>query len=226
MPGISQRLAGIRERMSLAAGRSNRSPDELTLLAVSKTFPASSVQEALNAGQLDFGESRQQEAAGKVEVLPKEIRWHFIGKLQRNKVRKVLADFGCLHSVDSLKLAAHIDRIAGEDDRHPEVFLEVNLAGEENKGGFLVDEIHRDLAKLAALENLSIRGLMVIPPAVDEPEQARAWFVKARELRDELRQESGLDLPDLSMGMSGDFEVAIEEGATIVRVGSAIFGGR
>lgn len=226
MLGISERLCGIRERISLAAARSNRSPGEVALLAVSKTFPASAVDEAYKAGQVDFGESRQQEAEGKVAALSKEIRWHFIGKLQRNKVRKVLADFRFVHSVDSLKLASHINRIAGEDDRHPEVFLEVNLAGEENKGGFLVDEIHRDLPALAALGNLSIRGLMVIPPAVDEAEQARPWFVKARELRDELRQASDLDLPDLSMGMSGDFEVAIEEGATIVRVGSAIFGGR
>lgn len=226
MSGVSERLSGIRERMSLAAARSGRASDKMVLLAVSKTFPASSVQQAFDAGQLDFGESRQQEAVGKIEALPSEIRWHFIGKLQRNKVRKVLADFGWLHSVDSLKLATHIDRIACEEQRHPKIFLEVNLAGEDNKSGFLKDEIRRDLSALVSLENFSIRGLMVIPPAVDDSEQARRWFVLARELRDELRRESGLSLPDLSMGMSGDFEVAIEEGATIVRVGSAIFGGR
>lgn len=226
MAAIVERLSGIRERMSLACLKAGRKPEDVLLLAVSKTFPASCVQEAFDSGQLHFGESRQQEAAGKVAQLPHEICWHFIGKLQRNKVRKVLADFDWLHSVDSLKLASHIDRISGEEGKHPKVFLEVNLAGEESKGGFQVDELRREMATLAQLSNVSIQGIMVIPPAVDDAEESRPWFVKARELQAELRKESGLELPHLSMGMSGDFEVAIEEGSTIVRVGSAIFGGR
>lgn len=226
MAGIAEGLGAIRERMALACQRSGRNPKEVALLAVSKTFPASCVGEAFEAGQVDFGESRQQEASGKIAELPGEIRWHFIGKLQRNKVRKVIAEFGCLHSVDSLKLAKHIDRIAGEEGKHPRVFLEVNLAEEENKGGFHLDELRNEIGDLAGLAHLSIQGLMVIPPAVEDPESARPWFVKVRELRDELAKTSGLDMPGLSMGMSGDFEVAIEEGSTIVRVGSAIFGGR
>ncbi|MFC7339053.1 YggS family pyridoxal phosphate-dependent enzyme [Haloferula chungangensis] len=226
MAAIAERLSDIRERVSLACLMVERKPEDVLLLAVSKTFPASCVQEAFESGQVHFGESRQQEAAEKVAQLPAEICWHFIGKLQRNKVRKVLADFDWLHSVDSLKLAGHIDRIAGEEGKRPKVFLEVNLAGEENKGGFQVDELRREMDALAQLSNLSLQGIMVIPPAVDDPEMSRPWFIQARELQAELREESGLELPHLSMGMSGDFEVAIEEGSTIVRVGSAIFGGR
>jgi PLP dependent protein len=226
MVSIAERLGAIRELVSLACRRVGRDPKEVLLLAVSKTFPASSVRDAYDCGQVHFGESRQQEAGEKIEQLPREICWHFIGQLQRNKVRKVLADFDWLHSVDSLKLAKHIDRIAGEEGKRPKVFLEVNLAGEENKGGFQLDELWQDLAALSSLDHLSIQGVMVIPPAVDDAEESRAWFVKARELQGELREKSGLELPQLSMGMSGDFEVAIEEGSTIVRVGSAIFGGR
>jgi PLP dependent protein len=226
MASVAERLSGIQDRVSLACSKCGRSPDEVRLLAVSKTFPSELIQEAFDAGQLDFGESRQQEAAEKVGSLPSEICWHFIGKLQRNKARKVLSDFKVLHSVDSLKLASHIDRIAGEEGLRPQVFLEVNLAGEENKGGFQVEQLREEMEVLSGLSNLSIQGLMVIPPAVDDAEAARPWFVKARELRDDLRAQSGLELPGLSMGMSSDFEVAIEEGSTIVRVGSAIFGGR
>ena len=226
MASVAERLSGIRDRVSLACSKCGRSPDEVRLLAVSKTFPSELIQEAFDAGQLDFGESRQQEAAEKVGSLPSEICWHFIGKLQRNKARKVLSDFKVLHSVDSLKLASHIDRIAGEEGLRPQVFLEVNLAGEENKGGFQVEQLREEMEVLSGLSSLSILGLMVIPPAVEDPEAARPWFVKARELRDDLRAQSGMELPGLSMGMSSDFEVAIEEGSTIVRVGSAIFGGR
>jgi len=226
MVPIVERLGAIRDRVSLACRKVGRDPDQVLLLAVSKTFPASCVREAFDSGQIHFGESRQQEAAEKVGQLPRGICWHFIGQLQRNKVRKVLADFDWLHSVDSLKLASHIDRIAGEEGKRPKVFLEVNLADEEKKGGFKLDELWRDLAAVSMLSHLSIQGIIVIPPAVDDAEESRSWFVKARELQDDLRQESGLELPQLSMGMSGDFEVAIEEGSTIIRVGSAIFGGR
>ncbi|GAA5479357.1 pyridoxal phosphate homeostasis protein [Haloferula helveola] len=212
--------------MDEACTTASRSPDEVRLLAVSKTFPADAVLEAWQAGQVDFGESRQQEGSAKVAELPEGIRWHFIGGLQRNKVRKVLQDFDVLHSVDSLKLASHIDRIAGELQLKPEVYLEVNLAGEASKGGFGPEELSGVLQQLVEMENLSVNGLMAIPPAVGQAEDARPWFRLARELRDRLEDGQGVSLPGLSMGMSGDFEVAIEEGATIVRVGSSIFGDR
>lgn len=218
---IAERLAGIRKCVEAACERVSRDSREVTLLAVSKTFPAAAVEEARAAGQRDFGESRQQEAAEKVAALPADIRWHFIGKLQRNKVRKVLADFPVVHSIDSLKLARHAERIAGELGVRPSAYLEVNLAREDNKGGFEVAELLPALEEIAGFSHLKIAGLMVIPPAVNDPEEARNWFRQARELRDEVLPGGGL-----SMGMSGDFEVAIEEGSTVVRVGSAIFGNR
>ncbi|MGE9269496.1 MAG: YggS family pyridoxal phosphate-dependent enzyme [Verrucomicrobiales bacterium] len=222
MGEIANRLAVIRQRINDACERSGRQPGEVTLLAVSKRFPASSIRAALEAGQLDFGESRQQEGAEKVTELPDAIRWHFIGKLQRNKVRKVLQDFGTIHSVDSMKLALHISRIADELGISPRVYLEVNGAGEIQKGGFAVDELKAMFSELRQLPAIKIEGLMAIPPV----EGARQWFRGLRELRDELVEASGESLPGLSMGMSRDFEVAIEEGSTVIRVGSAIFGQR
>ena len=222
MPGLSERLAGLRGRIADACRDAGREPADVELLAVSKTFPASAVQEAYDAGQRAFGESRQQEAAPKIGVLPRDIRWHFIGGLQRNKVRKVLGDFVVVHSVDSLRLAETIDRVAGEEGKRPRVFLEVNVAGEATKGGFSPDELLATAGALAGFGNLEISGLMAIPPEED----ARRWFAVTRELRDRFERESGLRLPGLSMGMSGDFEDAVKEGSTIVRVGSALFGQR
>lgn len=221
MSRVADRLAGIRERIATACARCSRPAGDVTLLAVSKTFPAGLILEAHAAGQVDFGESRQQEGSAKVIELPGGLRWHFIGTLQRNKVRKVLADFRVLHSVDSLRLAAHVDRLAGELGVRPEVYLEVNLPAEERKAGFPPEDLEAALPEILAMEHLDLKGLMVIPPAVDEPEWSRPWFRRARALRDRLLPGMGL-----SMGMSGDFEVAIEEGATVVRVGSAIFGER
>lgn len=221
MPEIAARLAEIRHRMDAACRRASRPVDEVTLLAVSKTFPAAAVAEAIEAGQRDFGESRQQEGCAKVEELSAPLNWHFIGRLQRNKVRKVLPAFPVLHSIDSLRLATHVDRIAGELGLKPSIYLEVDLAGEDSKSGFSEAELEAAIREVGCRSNLSITGLMVIPPVVDDPEDSRAWFGKARELRDALLPDGGL-----SMGMSGDFEVAIEEGSTIVRVGSGIFGRR
>ena len=222
MPGIAERLALLRQRIDTAASSAGRAPEEVQLLAVSKTFAAEDVAEAYAAGQRLFGESRQQEAAPKIAALPPDIAWHFIGGLQRNKVRKVLMDFMCIHSIDSLRLAEYLDRIAGEQGKRPQVYLEVNVAGEESKGGFSPDELVASSSSLADLRNLEILGLMAIPPEGD----SRRWFAATRELRDRLRASTGLALPALSMGMSGDFEDAIAEGATIVRVGSALFGHR
>ena len=222
MPELADRLAALRGRIAAACGESGREPGEVELLAVSKTFPAAAVREAYDAGQRAFGESRQQEAAPKIEALPADIRWHFIGGLQRNKVRKVLGGFGCVHSVDSLRLAEYLDRVAGEEGKRPQVYLEVNVAGEASKGGFSPDELLAAAESLPALGHLELLGLMAIPPE----EGARGWFARTRELRDLLEARSGLRLPGLSMGMSGDFEDAVKEGSTIVRVGSALFGNR
>lgn len=205
-----------------ACGRAGRDPAAVRLVAVSKTVPMERILEAHGAGQVVFGESRQQEAAPKVAALPDDIEWHFIGKLQRNKVRKVLPDFSCLHGVDSMKLAQAIDRVAGELELRPKLFLEVNLAGEESKGGFAPEALLAGMEELVGLPNVEMLGLMVIPPVAN----VREWFAKAWKLKDQAEERAGIPLPELSMGMSGDYEVAIEEGSTLVRVGSAIFGER
>ncbi|MCW1924843.1 YggS family pyridoxal phosphate-dependent enzyme [Luteolibacter arcticus] len=221
---MAGRLAALRGRIDDACSRADREPAGVTLLAVSKTFPAEAVQEAYAAGQRCFGESRQQEAAPKIEALPADIEWHFIGGLQRNKARKVVAAFPVIHSVDSLRLAEYLDRVASEEGKRPQIYLEVNIASEASKGGFSPDELVASAAELAALRQVEIAGLMAIPP--DDAAAARRWFAATRELRDRLRKESGLALPGLSMGMSADFEDAVLEGSTVVRVGSALFGYR
>jgi len=223
---IAENLALVREKIQESARRSGRAVGEVDLMVVSKTWPAEVVQEAVDAGQIIFGENRLQEGEEKVPALSSELEWHFIGTLQSNKVRKVLPLFPVVHSISSLKLVRFIDRVAGEMDLKPRIFLEVNLAGEESKGGFTGEEMIENLDRICAYKNFSWRGLMCIPPQVEDPEEARPWFSKLRELQEELRARSGFELPELSMGMSGDYEVAIEEGSTIVRVGSAIFGAR
>lgn len=223
MSTIVGQIAEIRARIASACVRSGRKPEEVTLLAVSKTFPAEAVREAAEAGQRVFAESRLQEMEPKVERTPAGLEWHFIGGVQRNKVRKILPLAAAVHAVDSLRLAAYMDGVAAELGLFPKVFLQINQAGELSKGGFSEEEITRDLEALLALPRLEIQGLMCIPP---EQEEARPWFHNLRELRDLLEKSHGVSLPALSMGMSGDFEAAIEEGSTHVRVGSAIFGKR
>lgn len=223
---IARRLEETRDRVAAAATRSGRPVDDVTLVAVSKTWPAETVRLAAEAGQRVFGESRVQECLSKIPVLPGSLQWHFIGHLQTNKVRKVLPLVAAVHSIDSRDLAGAVDRIAGELGLFPEVYLQVNVAGEGAKFGFSPDEIRIELEGLLALERLQIAGLMTIPPFTADPEDSRRWFGGLRELRDELESRGGIPLPGLSMGMSGDFEVAIEEGATIVRVGTGIFGSR
>jgi pyridoxal phosphate enzyme (YggS family) len=158
--------------------------------------------------------------------LPASLSWHFIGGVQRNKVRKILQKFGVIHAIDSLRLAEYVNGIAGELGHASEIFLQVNIGGEASKGGFEPEVLRQEIGKLGAFEHLRIRGLMCIPPAGPDAESARRWFVSLRDLRDELEAISGRQFPQLSMGMSGDYEVAIEEGATHVRVGSLIFGHR
>ena len=223
---IPSNLAATRERVAMAAARAGRGAADCELLVVSKTWPAETVAEVVAAGHFAFGENKLQEAEVKIPQLQDGLRWHLIGQLQRNKVRKALPLFGTLHGIDSSKLARYTSNIAIELGLKPDIYLQVNLAGEESKGGFSPDQLRAELDELLSLEGVSILGLMCIPPAAATPEDARPWFVKLRQLRDELEAQSGHSLPGLSMGMSGDFEVAIEEGSTIVRVGSAIFGAR
>lgn len=226
MSDIVGNLAEIGSLIAAASSRVGRNPASVELVAVSKTFPADAVREAFEAGQLLFGESKLQEAEPKIELLPASLRWHFIGRVQRNKVRRMLPIFEAIHAMDSLRLAQYTDEIAKELGLFPKVFLQVNVAGEASKGGFEPSELRSEMESLLALERLEILGLMCIPPAGPDAESSRQWFVTLREMRDELERDFGVSLPGLSMGMSGDFEVAIEEGATHVRVGSAIFGKR
>lgn len=226
MSDIAANLESIRERIHTAAVRSGRDASSVELLAVSKTHPVETIHEAIEAGQLVFGENRVQEILIKQPQLPNKVRWHLIGPLQSNKVRKVLPLVEMIHAVDCLDIAKDINRIGGELGLHPRVLIEINLATETSKHGFSPAKIREQLEPLYALDRLHVQGLMCIPPFDPLPEKTRPYFVMLRELRDELEKLGGAPLPVLSMGMSHDFEVAVEEGATIVRVGSAIFGTR
>jgi len=226
MDSLSDRLAALQARLAEAAARSGRAPSAVELLAVSKTFPAARVREAVEAGHCLFGESRVQEAEPKIAELPSRLRWHFVGHLQANKVRKALPLFEAIHSIDSLELARTVDRVAGELGLFPKVYLQANLAREASKFGFTREDFERDLDELLGLGRLQVVGLMAIPPVRPDPEESRADFAALRALRDHLEARAGIPLPGLSMGMSDDFPIAVEEGATIVRVGSALFGAR
>jgi hypothetical protein len=226
MDAIAANLEEIRRRMAEAARRSGRDPASVRLVAVSKTYPAESVAAAAATGQRIFGESRVQESRDKIPACPPGLEWHFIGHLQKNKVRQALPLFPFFHSIDSTALAGAIDRIAGETGVKAQGLLEVNVSGEETKHGFTPEELRAQFPTLSKLPHLRIRGLMTMAPYSDNPEDARPVFRTLRELRDELQSTYQHPLPELSMGMSGDFEPAIEEGATLVRVGSSIFGAR
>lgn len=226
MSSIAENLAAIREKTAKAASEAGRRPEDIRLVAVSKTHPAEKIREAFQGGQLVFGESRVQEALPKLDALPDELEWHFIGHLQTNKIRKVVDRFALFHGVDNTNLALQMNRIAGELGATANVLLEVNVSGEESKFGFDPEALRGALDQLLPLPFLRILGLMTMAPYSDNPEDARPFFAKLRELRDRLSAETGHPFADLSMGMSGDFEQGIAEGATIVRVGSAIFGER
>ncbi len=223
---VEERLAAVQRQIAEAAARVGRAANEVTLVAVSKTHPPESVSAVLAAGQQIFGESRVQEARAKIPLVPGRARWHFIGHLQRNKIRHALPLFELFHGVDSIETARDMQRIADEDGAQPSVLIEVNVAGEGTKFGFSPDRLRSQIGDLLALRRLTIEGLMCIPPPQPRAEMARRFFTALRELRDELEKEHRISLPQLSMGMSGDFPVAIEEGATLVRVGTAIFGER
>ena len=223
---IAQRLAEVKERLKNAARSAGRDASGVELLAVTKTYPAEVVAEVVAEGQKMLGENRVQEALEKKPLLPSDIDWHLIGPLQRNKVRKVVGQFTCLQGIDSLKLARAVARVAEELSVTQSIFLQVKVGGEDSKSGFEPKDLLAEIAELRGLHSLKIDGLMSIPPPVEKSEQARRYFAEVRELRDQLTSESGLELPQLSMGMSGDFEAAIAEGSTMVRIGSALFGKR
>jgi pyridoxal phosphate enzyme (YggS family) len=226
MGTIAENLERVREQIAQAAAKASRAGDEIQLVAITKTHDAEKVREAIEAGQVLFGESRVQEARAKIPELPSNLRWHFVGHLQKNKIRHALPLFEMIHSVDSLALAEDINRIAEEEGLHPRVLLEVNVAGEGSKFGFLPEKLRNEMEALLALPRLSIEGLMTIPPIAEEAEASRKYFVDLRELRDALEKDFDLKLQQLSMGMTNDFAIAVEEGATLVRVGTAIFGER
>ena len=226
MFSIAENLEHVREQIAQAAAKAARAANEIELVAITKTHPAEKVREAIEAGQTLFGESRVQEARAKIPELPSSLRWHFVGHLQKNKIRHALPLFELFHSVDSLALAQEMNRIAGEEGLHPRVLLEVNVAGEGSKFGFKPETLRAEMEALLAFSRLSILGLMTIPPLAEEAEASRKHFVQLRALRDRLQAEFHIDLAQLSMGMTQDFATAVEEGATLVRVGRAIFGER
>jgi len=224
--GVAENLERVRGQITQAAAKAGRSANDVELVAITKTHPAEKVREAVDAGHTLFGESRVQEARTKIPELPSNLRWHFVGHLQKNKVRQALPLFELFHGVDSLALAQEMNRIAAEEGAHPCVLLEVNVAEEGSKFGFKNETLRAEMESLLALPRLSIEGLMCVPPLADEAEASRKFFARLRELRDSLEEEFDLKLPRLSMGMTQDFWIAVEEGATLVRVGTAIFGKR
>jgi pyridoxal phosphate enzyme (YggS family) len=232
---IAANLHAVRGRINAAAAACGRTPESVRLIAVSKTFPAESVRAAIAAGQRDFGENKVQEAIPKIEKIASdghgaddEIRWHLIGHLQSNKARKAARPFDVIHSIDSVDLLRKIDAAAHEARRAPELLIQVDLAGEATKFGATPDTLQPIFEAAASLASARLVGLMVLPPWSEDPEIARPYFRRLRELRDELgsRGVPAQHLRELSMGMSHDYEVAIAEGATMVRVGTAIFGKR
>jgi pyridoxal phosphate enzyme (YggS family) len=225
---IADNLSSIQERIGTAALRAARNPAEIRLVAVSKTVSAENIQQAIAAGVTILGENYVQEARNKIARVGKQVEWHFIGHLQSNKARYAVDLFSMIHSVDRLSLAEELDQAANKNGKIVPILIQVNISGEESKSGIDPQETLQLLKRIAGLQHLSIQGLMTMPPWFEDPEDARPYFIALRKLRDKLSREKmpGIALQELSMGMSGDFEVAIEEGATLVRIGTAIFGPR
>jgi hypothetical protein len=223
---FAENLESIQQRINAACQRGGRDAASVTLLAVSKTHPPEAIREAVECGQLLFGENKIQEAKSKIPLCPGKARWQFIGHLQSNKVRDAVELFELIQGVDSLSLAREISKRAEQAAKTMPILIEVNVAGEASKFGYAPDKLLAELNELNALPRIEIHGLMAIPPFTPVPEKARPYFQKLRELKERAETMLGAPLPQLSMGMSGDFEVAIEEGATLVRVGTALFGER
>jgi PLP dependent protein len=226
---IAARLSEIRDRIALAAERAGRRSSDVRLVAVSKTYPIDCVRAAAEAGQQDFGENRVQEALQKIAAAPGlEVRWHLIGHLQSNKARKAAGPFAWIHAIDRVDLLHDLDRAALQAGATPQVLIQVDLAGEATKHGAPEDQVSAIVDAASGCQAVRLAGLMLLPPLFDDPEAVRPYFARLRQLRDRLCA-GGVPpdrLRELSMGMSHDFEVAVQEGATIVRVGTAIFGPR
>lgn len=223
---LADNLNSIQQRIRDACDRCDRVPNSVTLLAVTKTHPPDAIAEALNVGITCFGENKVQEAKAKIPNCPGRARWHFIGHLQSNKCRDAVELFEVIESVDSLALAQEINKRAEAAAKTMPVLLEINVAGEASKFGYKPEKLLAELRALNELPRIEIHGLMAVPPWSAEPEDSRPHFRRLRELKSECEQTLGAPLPHLSMGMSGDFDVAIEEGASIIRVGTALFGPR
>lgn len=227
---IADRVAAVREQIARAAARAGRLPGDVALVAVSKTFPAESVREGFAAGLRVFGENKVQEAEGKIAALADLVaqgaRFHLVGHLQGNKAKKAATLFDCIHSVDGVDLARRLAAAAAERDDHLRVLIQVDLAGEATKHGVGEAELFRTLEAIRGLPSLRADGLMILPPLAEDPAESRPYFRRLRELRDESAARGLLQGRELSMGMSHDVEVAVEEGATLVRVGTALFGER
>lgn len=225
--GIAQTLESIRGRIHAAASRAGRDPAMITLVGISKTVPPERIREAIDAGLGDLGENRIQEAQEKIPLLPGPVRWHLVGHLQGNKAKFAAELFEVIHSVDSPGLLQRLDRLAGAADRTLQALVQIDLADEPTKFGVEPGRLDAVLEAAAGCGAVQVRGLMILPPYEEDPERSRPWFRRLRDLRDDAAtRHPQLTLDHLSMGMSGDFEVAIEEGATIVRVGRALFGAR
>ena len=223
---FAENLDSIQKRISAASVRAGRDPNSVTLLAVSKSHPPESIQTAVACGQIFFGENKVQEAKAKIPLSPSKARWHFIGHLQSNKVRDAVELFEMIQGVDSLAIAQEISKRANQASKTMPILLEVNVAGEGSKFGYQPEQLLAELAQLSALPRIEIHGLMAIPPYSTVAEKSRTDFQRLRELKEQAENILGYPLPQLSMGMSSDFEIAIEEGATIVRIGTALFGER
>ena len=223
---LAANLTHVRARIAAACERAGREPGSVQLLAVTKTHPPETVSEAAKLGLTLFGENKVQEAKAKIPLCPSRLRWHMIGHLQSNKCRDAVELFDMIQGVDSLHLAEELNKRAEQAAKTMPILLEVNIVGEASKFGYKPQQVLADLKRLNALPRLELQGLMTIPPWSPLPERVRPAFRKLRELKGECEQILGAPLSHLSMGMTGDFEVAIEEGATIVRIGTAIFGER
>jgi pyridoxal phosphate enzyme (YggS family) len=224
--GVAENVSAVQAEIARAAEKAGRKASDLLLLAVAKTFPVTVVEEAYDAGLRHFGESRVQEAKAKIPQLPGDIRWHLVGHLQTNKAREAVELFEMVHSVDSLKLASELEKWADRASKRLAILLEVNVAGEASKFGLPPELVIETAKQIGAFRRLELQGLMTVPPFAKEKETTRPFFRRLRELKNETEEALGIFLPHLSMGMSHDFEIAVEEGATIVRVGTAIFGER
>jgi hypothetical protein len=223
---LAANITRVRERIAGACTRAGREANSVTLMAVSKTQPPEVVTEAARIGLSLFGENKVQEAKSKIPLCSGRLSWHMVGHLQTNKAREAISLFSMIQSVDSLHLAEELNKRAEQASKTMPILLEVNIVGEASKFGYKPDQLLHDLAALNALSRLEIHGLMTVPPWTPLPERVRPVFARLRELKNQCEQQLGAPLPHLSMGMTGDFEAAIEEGATIVRIGTALFGER